>query len=175
MQTTLDILVDGLTGRGLSALLIGGNALPAYGIVRQTLDVDCLMVDADTEALAQVMEPNGYAEKDRTENFVRYSHSSPSLMDLDVVLVDRSTFQKMFRASNVYRIGDRDVRVPSMAHLIALKLHAMRNKPEREKKDMRDILDLLEKNRHIVSVRELRALCRQYGPEDIEVKLGDFL
>jgi predicted nucleotidyltransferase len=106
---------------------------------------------------------------------VRYSHSSPCLMDLDVVLVDRGTFEKMFRASRLYRIGDRKVRVPSMAHLIALKLHAMRNKPGRQKKDMRDILDLLEKNRNTVSAHELRALCGQYGPEDIEVKLGDFL
>lgn len=85
MQTTLDILVAGLANQGLSALLIGGNALPAYGVVRQTVDVDCLMVNTDTAALAKVMESNGYVEKGRTENFVRYSHPSLYLMDLDVV------------------------------------------------------------------------------------------
>ena len=175
MQTTLDILVGGLAGQGISVLLIGGNALPAYGVVRQTVDVDCLMTNTGTRALAEVMESNGYVEKGRTESFVRYSHPSLYLMDLDVILVDRGTFEKMLQASNLYRIGNKEVRVPCVAHFIALKLHAIKNRPEREKKDILDILDLLDKNRDAVPPDELHDLCKQYGPEGVEAKLGDSL
>jgi predicted nucleotidyltransferase len=81
----------------------------------------------------------------------------------------------MLQASKLYRIGKKPVRVPCVAHFVALKLHAIKNMPERERKDMQDITELLEENSDAVSSDELRALCRQYGPDGIDAKLGDFL
>ncbi len=40
MKAALEFLAGELAGKKVEALLIGGHALAAYGVMRQTLDVD---------------------------------------------------------------------------------------------------------------------------------------
>ena len=105
------------------SLMIGGLALPVFGVARQTVDVDCLVTDSDSKILDAVLTEVGYIETERTENFVRYSHSSVYLMDVDLVLVENDTFEKMLERSFIYRVETTNIRIPCLAHLIALKLH----------------------------------------------------
>lgn len=56
------------------------------------------------------------------------------------------------------------VMIPSLNHLLALKLHAIRHtRGTRGVKDMGDIVTLIETNRLDVATPEFRALCGQYG------------
>lgn len=175
MRSALEILAEGLADRRMEALLIGGFALPAYGVVRQTVDLDCLIADTDEETLLTILSEAGYVEKARATTFIRYSHSSPALTDVDVLLVDRDTFDKMRRESRPYRAGSVALRIPSLPHLVALKLHAIRNNPKRELRDLADIAELLRANPNAVSRSELRALCERYGPAGIVSKLEEHL
>ena len=68
--------------------------------------------------------------------------------------VDGETFQKVFAETLVHRIEQFEMRVPCLAHLIALKLHAIKNNPGRKSKDMQDIVDLIEANSGKVSMKE---------------------
>ncbi len=167
MKSILEILAGGLSQRKIPALLIGGYALQAYGVVRQTLDVDCLVADTDAGGVGQLLLAAGYRERARTSNFVRYIHSSLYLMDVDVLLVDQSTLQAMLKASRPYRLGSFEWRVPGLVHLVALKLHALKNAPGRDAKDFKDIVELLGGNRADWQAHDLENLCRKYGPEDI--------
>ncbi len=92
MKTAVDILFEGLANNKVEALLIGGYSLPAYGVMRQTLDVDCLIAETKTDCLKCILSGAGYVEQEKTENFARYSHPSVRLMDVDIVFVDQSTF-----------------------------------------------------------------------------------
>ncbi len=175
MKTIHEIIWEGLEARNVTALLIGGHALLAFGVARQTLDIDCLMVDSDSEVLHTILTKAGYMETERTENFVRYSHSSIYLMDVDAMLVDRGTFDKMLQHSSVYRVGAISVRVPCLVHLIALKLHAIRNNPKRELKDLGDIVELLRSNSGKVASEELESTCVRYGPDGIYAKIKGYL
>ncbi len=175
MKTALDILAAGLASRSAQALLIGGLALPAYGVVRQTVDVDLLLADADETIVLEILRQAGYGERQRTATFVRYSHESPLLMDVDVLLVDRATFDKLMDASQPYRIGETTFRVPAVAHLIALKLHAIRHNRDRELKDLSDIVELLRTNPRAVSTDDLQALCDRHGPPGIYQTLKSYL
>jgi len=40
MKTVLEIIWNGLKTRKVAVLLIGGHALPAFGVARQTVDVE---------------------------------------------------------------------------------------------------------------------------------------
>lgn len=171
MKTVIETIWEGLEARDLTALLIGGHALPAFGVARQTVDVDCLIVDSDSEALHAILTQASYTETERTKNFARYSHSSAYLMDVDVILVNRETFDKMLQRSSVYKVERSTIRVPCVAHLIALKLHAIRNNPKRELKDLGDIVELLRSNPGEVTPEELESICERYGPEGIYNKL----
>lgn len=175
MRTVLEIIWDGLETRNVTALLIGGHALSAFGVARQTLDIDCLMVDSDSGAIHTILTEAGYRETERTENFIRYSHSSIYLMDVDVMLVDRGTFDKMLQRSSVDKVGNINVRIPCLVHLIALKLHAIRNNPKRELKDLGDIVELLRSNQGKVPGEELKSTCARYGPDGIYAKLESYL
>lgn len=168
-------MCSGLADRGVQIMLIGGYALPVYGVVRQTVDVDCLVVDRDERIINEILTVAGYVERQRTEAFVRYAHPSDLLMDADVMIVDSSTFGKVVDKSALHQVGSVMVRVPCLAHLIALKLHAIKNNPKREIKDLADIVELLRENPESIGPDELQEICSRYGPEGINKKLESYL
>jgi hypothetical protein len=96
-------------------------------------------------------------------------------MGIDVMLVDDQTFSKMFSRSSVQKVGTVEVRVPTASHLIALKLHAVKNNPRRELKDLGDAVELLRHGKDVVSRDELREICERYGPEGVLAKLEGYL
>ena len=175
MKTALEIVHDGLAASETKVMLICAYALQAYDVVRQTMDLDCLVVNEDECVLASVLRDAGYLEKQRTEAFVRYSHPSIWFMDVDVMIVDRGTFDKMYAQSCDRDVQSRGVRVPCLPHLIALKLHAVKNNPKRELKDMGDIVELLRAHPGTVSAEDLQDVCTRYGPSGIMDKLKGYL
>ena len=66
--------------------------------------------------------------------------------------------------------------IPSLFHLIALKLHAVKNNPlGREFIDLRDIVSLIEKNHLNVKDEAFRDLCITYGSKEIYGQLVGIL
>jgi hypothetical protein len=145
-------------------LVIGGQALPAYGVVRQTVDLDCLVADEDLERLDALLRQGGFRVEERTAIFSRYRHPDPLEGDVDLLAVDRETMDAMYGRGRELRLDAISLRVPSLPHLIALKLHAARNDPRRFLRDLADIADLRRANPDLVSTDELRGLCERYGP-----------
>ncbi len=66
------------------------------------------------------------------------------------------------------------LRVPSLPHLIALKLHAARQE-SREGRDVPDIVALLEANPGVVPPAVLCELCARYGTPGIAEQLARWL
>ena len=57
--------------------------------------------------------------------------------------------------------------MPSVFHLIALKLHSIKNNPKREITDFPDIIRLISYNNIDVDSGDFRALCLRFGTEDL--------
>jgi hypothetical protein len=91
------------------------------------------------------------------------------------MLVERDTFEKIHDGSRVIDLDTLPVRVPRLAHLIALKLHAMKSNPKRELKDGADIVELLRLNPGEVSDDELKEVCGRYAPAGYFKKLKSLL
>ena len=153
-------------------LVIGGHGIEAHGVSRQTLDVDCLIATEDRDAFDAALGRGGYRSINDSENFARYSHESPIIPDVDVLFVDRETFVKLSIGSVALRRGNHRFQVPGLANVIALKLHAVRNNPSREARDLGDIVELLRANPGLIAVDELKELCDRFGPPDIYAKLN---
>ncbi len=81
----------------------------------------------------------------------------------------------MMQASTVYKMGEMEIRVPSLIHLIALKLHAVKNNPERENRDIGDIVELLKANPGKLPLTDLKSVCAGYGPESIFTKIERYV
>lgn len=167
MKSIFDLLAEALTPQQPEALLVGGQALPAYGVVRQTLDVDCLATESGARKLQDVLLAAGYLEAGRSAAVVRYRHESPWFLDVDVLLVDSPTYSGLLHDARPWQHGAAVWHVPSLPHLIALKLHAIKYNPQRQAHDLSDIAALLQQNPGVVTRTTLRELCEKFGPAGI--------
>jgi hypothetical protein len=171
MDSTFPELYNSLTKHDIRMMLIGGHAMQSYGVVRQTLDVDLLAMDEDVPKIREIMKNNGCVLLAETENFLRFHHQESGMMDIDVLLVDCPTFGALYDSGSTCDTFFGKWRIPSPAHFIALKLHAVKNNPLRETRDVADIVDILRKSGNSISQEELKLLCEKYGPEGIHEKI----
>ncbi len=171
MESTLQLLAGALSKRGSRALLVGGHALQVHGVTRQTLDIDCLASDQIGAVLHEILVAAGYQEAARSDNFVRYTHPAVQMVDVDLLLVDVATFDPMLEQGTTHALYGEALRVPSLEHLIALKLHAIRNDARREARDLADIVELLRHNPGSVESPRLKELCQRYGPPSIRARI----
>jgi len=175
MKSTEELVSEGLAARDVPVLLIGGMALPAFDVVRQTVDMDCLMVDTQEGELHGVLTQAGYREIQRTEGFVQYASPSVYLTDVDVMLVDAATFEKVVDRSQPLDIGRAVMRVPCAEHMIMLKLHAMKNNPKRGIRDLGDIVEILRNRPDDVPPDEIESMCERYGPAGVYARIREAL
>jgi Nucleotidyl transferase AbiEii toxin, Type IV TA system len=171
MQSVLRLLAAISNETHIPILLIGGYALQAYGVSRQTVDVDVLVSDAHAGAVDTALQGAGYAQMVRSEIFARYRHPSIVLADVDVLFVDGDTAKRMSELATQYVSGEATYLVPAISHIIAMKLHAIRSNPQREPRDFADIVELIRANPGRLGQDELRGLCATYGPEGVWEKL----
>ncbi|MCE9615092.1 MAG: nucleotidyl transferase AbiEii/AbiGii toxin family protein [Lentisphaerae bacterium] len=172
MQSTPELVAACLARAGVDALVVGGLAMEAHGYGRQTYDVDCLMAAADVDAFERSLLGEGYARAPSGENFRRYAAPSVYQAPVDVLLVAADTFGNMLKDSLAWQFGSVTLRVPSLPHVIALKLHAIRNNPAREARDLGDVSELLAANPGAIAEADLAALCAKHGPPGIGDRLG---
>jgi hypothetical protein len=118
----------------------GGVALAAYGNPRLTLDLDIVAEATAQDVLIAALEADGYATLYRSSGFSNHQHPDPEWGRLDVIYVNAATADELFTALRpLPGPGGRQIRVPRPEHLIAMKVQAMKNAPERRWQDMADI------------------------------------
>jgi len=168
-------LFNVLASSRIPALIIGGHALAVHGVQRNTVDLDCMVVAENRELLTEFLRARGFDEMSRHKSFSRFRHQSLVYPLLDVMEVDARTWSKMEPESVAGVLYGHSVRVPALAHLVALKLHAMKQNPEREPKDLSDIVHLVRGNRGAISDAALETLCGRYAPAGYWAKLRNHL
>lgn len=88
------------------------------------------------------------------------------------MLVDVATFRKRLEGSEWIDYGRRRVRVAGVLHLIALKLHALRNADRALlAKDYVDILSLIRRNALSPASPELLEILNRYATDSIRKRL----
>lgn len=148
----------------VSCILIGGFAVNYYKVTRQTIDVDFLITKKDFEKILPFLEKEGYKIDYSQEVFTRLRANSLYLMDLDFMFVEQGTLDKIMAESKKTTIARQEFIVPSIEHLIALKLHSIKNNPNvRKNKDLPDIINLIKINKISVKNEKFKKLCLKYG------------
>jgi hypothetical protein len=151
---TLDRIETFLLGQSSRYAVAGGVALAAYGHPRLTLDLD-IVTEADAQdALVSFMESSGYVTLYRSPGFSNHRHEDRQWGRVDFIYVGGETARRLFAGTRVV-VGPagRAVPVPSPEHLIAMKVQAMQNSPDRTWQEMVDIgylLKLPDTDRHEV-------------------------
>ena len=153
---------------GVSCILIGGFAVNYYKVTRQTADVDFLITKEDFTKISGFLEEAGYKQILAQEAFVQLKSGHLPLLDIDFMFVDQDTFKKIKSESQQLKIAGQHFIVPSLNHLVALKLHSIKhNSKIRLTRDLPDIVNLIRINKVNVEAKEFKELCLKYGTEEI--------
>ena len=166
-------LISDLTHEeGVPCVLIGGFAINHYRVTRQTADVDFLITKEGLEKISGLLEKAGYKKALSQENFVQFQSGRLSLLDVDFMFVDQETLQKIMKEGEQFKIVGQTFTVPSLHHLIALKLHSIKHNPKlRLAKDFPDIINLIKINEVNVKDKKFKELCLKYGTAETYNKI----
>jgi hypothetical protein len=149
----------------LPLLIVGGNAINAYGYQRTTFDIDVAIPDTDKDKWQNIIKAIGYQMYFGTEFFLRFKgKENTPLFPLDLMLLSSATFLKLTQSSKWKPMGNVSLPVPDPLHLIALKLHAMQQ-PARalEGKDLPDILGLIRLTEIDVQSEAFQTILQKYA------------
>jgi predicted nucleotidyltransferase len=170
--TVFDLVVSEFGQAGIAYVLAGGFAVNAHHVTRQTLDVDLLIAVDDLGKASRVLQASGYQKGLESPVVARFKGDRKLFLDIDLILIDSRTFQKILQQSQTLPIAGHSFKVLSLEHLIAMKFHAIKNDPEtREPKDLLDIIQLARRNGMDVNGSRLRKLCETYGMPELFKKI----
>jgi hypothetical protein len=106
----------------------------------------------------------GYAVFHEETAFLQLSPPTATGWPVDLLVVDDETFDAMQRAARPFTFGAAACLIPSVEHLIAMKLHALRFSGEpRMRKDGIDIVELAEANGIDLRGEPFRSLCDRFA------------
>lgn len=134
-------VVGGFLAEGrFRVAVIGGVALAAYGHPRMTLDLDVVTDAAAQETLVAFLESQGFVTLHRSSGYSNHRHPDRNRGRVDVMYVRDKTAEKLFAsAKELPGPGGRSILVPKPEHLIAMKVQAIKDAPERTWQDLVDI------------------------------------
>ena len=124
--------------------VVGGVALAACGHARLTLDLEIVTESGAQDTLVPSLEAAGYVTLYRSLGFSNHRHPNRDWGRVDFIYVHGDTAERLFAGARILPgPSGRPVRVPRPEHLIAMKVQAMKNAPERTWQEMADIGYLL--------------------------------
>ncbi len=175
MQETLLRIIEAAAARGLQFLLIGGNAVIVLGYIRNTLDLDLLVEEAQRSHWLDLVRSLGFRFENGTAAFAQFEPGTAGGPPLDLMFVNAATWQKLFAASTIQPVAGCDVRMARPDHLVALKLHAAssstRSKPEQDWEDIRQIVRICKLDWRDP---EFETIILQYGGEEALKRVQSF-
>ena len=157
----------------LQFLVIGGLAVNFHGYARDTADLDLLIQqDARDRWLGLLLEL-GYTVYHDKGVFVQLSPPKEGAWPVDLMLVRQPTFQPTYAAGIRTEMFEADVIVPTLEHLLALKLHALKHGHiGRYLKDYLDVENLIRVNRVDLRAGNIRQLFEKYGTMELYEKVS---
>jgi hypothetical protein len=104
--------------------------------------------------------------------FVQLAPPTAAHWPVDLLLVAEPTLAGVVAETREVDLGARRVRIPSLEHLLALKLHALKHaRPPRDLKDLTDVVQLADANALDVRAEPFRALCLKYATPEIHDRI----
>ncbi len=136
MEKEITAILRRASERGLPSLLIGANALIAFGYIRNTIDLDLLVPEHDRTRWLDLLGTLGYRLFNGSDAFAQFESAERTGTPVDLMFVDQSTWEKLTQGAPTL--------LPRPEYLVALKLHAAssptRSKPELDREDIRQII-----------------------------------
>ena len=150
----------------LDFLLIGGYAVAAHGHTRATFDVDFLIRRSDQDSWKAKARTISMQIQAESNTFIQFHPIKKGTNPLGLMIVADEIFAKLRADAEPKQFGSVEVLVPSLDHLIALKLHVLKQGlAHRTYKDAEDVEMLLRRNKLDITMPKYEELFLKYGSE----------
>ena len=158
-------LHDRFAREGIPLLLAGGWAVCHHGYSRLTSDVDWICSRDDEKRAIDLMKSLGFTIAFEAMA-TRFQRVNPlEMIPIDLLWVSPETFARMSATDQKTGIHG-DIPVIDLESLLAMKLHALKDRRVRKDRDLLDIRHLLEANAGMFHETELREVCQKYAGPD---------
>ncbi len=157
----------------VQGLLVGGYALVANKVQRTTFDIDFMMTAEDCAKLEAELLTAGYTVFSRVEAFIQFKANQAGLRDLDFLLTDAHTLERLITEGLKVQIAGEQFIAPSPRHLIAMKLHSIGGNRKREMKDLPDVVQLMIANDIDPKTEDIRQLFERHNTMDLYQRVVD--
>jgi hypothetical protein len=162
IKTIFRSLIDFFKQAEIDYAVVGAFALKAYGYLRATQDVDFLVRGSYQNRIIAFLESLGYETIYRSAGYSNHVHPLANLGRLDFIYVEGETADIILSdAKPLLVLDDISVPVVKAEHLIALKVFAMKNDPERSFREMADLQYLIKLPG--LDLEEIRGYFEKYG------------
>jgi hypothetical protein len=160
----------------LPFLVIGGLAINFYGYSRETGDLD-LLIHRDNQAQwLNLFLGLRYTVYREGQGFLQLSPPKEGAWPVDLMLVRENTFRPMYSTSREVDLYGVQTRIPSLEHLLMLKLHALKNAGlNRFLKDFLDVENLIRINKLDIKSEAIKQLFGKYGTPELYDKISTSL
>ena len=156
------LLIDFFERERIDYALIGAFALKAYGYTRATQDVDFIARQSDQKKIIVNLESLGFETLYRSTGYSNHLHPLSGLGRIDFVYVKGDTAESIFKETvKILLFDNLTVPVVKPEHLVALKVFAMKNDPDRALREMADIKELLKLEG--INIQQVQKYFKKYG------------
>lgn len=153
---------------GLPFLIIGGHAVNLHGYSRFTKDVDLLIKRDLLPQWSELLTKMSFALSNQGATFCQFRNADVNVPSVDLMLVNQQTFEKLSAKAGVETQGGISFPIVAVEHLIALKLHVLKQDlAHRRIKDFLDVVELVRLNGIDLQSTEMREIFERYGTEDL--------
>lgn len=158
--------------RGLEFVVIGGLAVNVHGVPRDTADLDLLVRQESRSDWLKLFSEWGYSVVQERPAFCQLDPPRSGAWPVDLMFVRKPTFRQIFNSALEVEMFGQRLRIPTVEHLLALKLHALKyGHVGRYLKDYLDIEGLLRANKLDPRQPKIRDLFLKYGNLDVYEKV----
>lgn len=159
--------------RNLQFLVIGGLAVNMHGFMRDTADLDLLVCQDARGDWMKLLAELGYALFKDKGAFAQLEPPAAGAWPVDLMFVQKPTFREIFNFGLVVEMYGEQLLIPTLEHLIALKLHALKHSHAgRFLKDYLDVENLVRVNKVDLRADNVRQLFLKYGTVELYEKLS---
>ena len=159
--------------RDLPFLVIGGLAVNFHGYSRDTADLDLLIQHDAREPWLSLFAELAYSV-DRDEGaFMQLSPPTQGAWPVDLMMVREPTFRPIFDHGKEVEMYGARLLIPTLEHLLALKLHALKHTHAgRFLKDFLDVENLVKVNKVDLRLENVRQMFLKYGNLELYEKVS---
>ena len=157
----------------LNFLVIGGLAVNLYGYSRDTADLDLLILQKSRAQWLALFASLNYSVDNEKGAFIQLSPPKQGAWPVDLMMVQEPTFRSMLDSGKTVEMYGERMLIPSLEHLIALKLHALKHTHlGRYLKDFLDVENLIRINHLDLRSDSIRQLFTKYGTMELYEKIS---